>query len=160
MQYMETSNNSLDRRAFFSLVGTSVGAIILTQCLSGCSAPADAVTPSGSTGGSTDTGGKLNLALNLNDAANTKLKQNGGFIYQKGLIIARTKDGGFLAVSQACTHQGTSVQYDATGNRLHCPDHGSNFKNDGSVINGPAASPLKAFKVSFDPNTNILKVTE
>ncbi|UFH53480.1 ubiquinol-cytochrome c reductase iron-sulfur subunit [Spirosoma sp. KNUC1025] len=157
---METSNNSLDRRAFFSLVGTSVGAIILTQCLSGCSAPADTVTPSGSTEGGTNTGGKINLVLNLNESANTKLKQNGGFIYQNGLIIARTKDGGFLAVAQACTHQGTSVQYDATSNRLHCPDHGSNFKNDGSVINGPATSPLKAFKVSFDANTNILKVTE
>lgn len=156
---MNTPSNTLDRRQFFSLVGTSVGAVILSHCLSGCSAAKDDVKPGGTTGSNPGTG-KLNLSLNLNDAANAKLKQNGGFIYQNGLIVARTKDGQFLAVSQACTHAGTTVQYDAANNRIHCPDHGSNFKNDGSVINGPAGSPLKAFNTNFDATTNTLKVTE
>jgi cytochrome b6-f complex iron-sulfur subunit len=153
---MNTFNQTLDRRAFFSLVGTSIGAIVLSNCLSSCSAPADAVAPGPSTGG--NTGGNSGLTLNLNDAANAKLKQNGGFIYKNGLIIARTKDGSFIAVSQVCTHAGVTVEFDAAGNRIHCPGHGSNFKNDGSIINGPAGSPLKAFKTAFDSTTNTLKI--
>lgn len=153
---MKTANQSLDRRTFFSLVGTSIGAIVLSNCLSSCSAPADAVAPTQSTGGTT--GGSTGLSLNLNDAANAKLKQNGGFIYKNGMIIARTKDGSFIAVSQVCTHAGVTVEFDAAGNRIHCSGHGSNFKNDGSVINGPAGSPLKAFKTTFDSTTNTLKI--
>ncbi|GAB3891631.1 Rieske (2Fe-2S) protein [Larkinella knui] len=148
---MKTIHPSLDRRTFFSLVGTSIGAIVLSNCLSSCSAPADGVAPA-------PTGGNTGLTLNLNDAANAKLKQNGGFMYKNGMIIARTKDGSFIAVSQVCTHAGVTVEFDAAGNRIHCPGHGSNFKNDGSVINGPAGSPLKTFKTTFDPTTNTLKI--
>jgi cytochrome b6-f complex iron-sulfur subunit len=76
------------------------------------------------------------------------------------LIIARAKDGTFIAVSQACTHQGTTVDFDLSGNRFHCSNHGSNFGLTGSVINGPATSPLKAFKTKFDTATNVLTITE
>ncbi|GAB3918152.1 ubiquinol-cytochrome c reductase iron-sulfur subunit [Larkinella terrae] len=153
---MKTTHQTLDRRTFFSLVGTSIGAIVLSNCLSSCSAPAEAVSPGPSTGGTT--GGSTGLTLNLNDAANAKLKQNGGFLYKNGMIIARTKDGSFIAVSQVCTHAGVTVEFDAAGNRIHCPGHGSNFKNDGSIINGPAGSPLKAFKTTFDSTSNTLKI--
>lgn len=157
---MDTSPTTLDSRAFFSLVGTSVGTTVLANCLSGCPAASD-VAPSPNPPSPNPTGsGKLNLSLNLNDAANAKLKQNGGFIYQGGLIVARTKDGSFLAVDKACTHVGTAVEYDLEANRLHCSNHGSNFKNDGSVINGPASSPLKVYKTSFDSTTNVLKISE
>ncbi len=148
----------MNRQEFLSRVGIGVGAIVLTHCMTACSSGGDD-TPAPSTPG-TGSGGKTNLSLNLNDAANGALKQNGGFLYKDGVIIARTKDGEFIAVAQACTHQGTTVQFDAAGNRLHCPNHGSNFKIDGSVINGPAGSPLKKFKTSFDAATNTLKVTE
>ncbi|WP_460905776.1 QcrA and Rieske domain-containing protein [Spirosoma areae] len=154
---MTTSPTSLDRRAFFSLVGTSVGAIVLANCMCGCSAASEDTPGPNPTGTGS---GKVNVSLNLNEAANAKLKQNGGFIYLNGLIVARTKDGSFLAVNKACTHAGTSVEYDLAGNRLHCPDHGSNFKNDGSVINGPAGSPLKVYKTSFDGASNVLKINE
>lgn len=125
---METYPTTLDRRAFFSLVGTSIGATVLANCISGCSA-AEQVAPSPNPT-SPNGSGKLNVSLNLNETANVKLKQNGGFIYQGGLIVARPKDGSFLTVDKARTHVGTPVEYDLTTNRLHCPNHESNFKND------------------------------
>ena len=46
-----------------------------------------------------------------------------------------------------CTHQGCIVGSISNG-AIHCPCHGSAFSiKDGSVVNGPAASPLAAIPI-------------
>jgi cytochrome b6-f complex iron-sulfur subunit len=92
----------------------------------------------------------VDFTLNLNDAANSALKTNGGYLYNNGLIVAHTIHGTYIAVSSACTHAGTSVYYDSGSDVFHCPSHGSNFRLDGSVINGPAGSPLATYHTSLN----------
>jgi len=62
------------------------------------------------------------------------------------VCVYRFGDNDYKALLMKCTHQGTELQ--VFGDRLQCPAHGSEFKNNGSVQNGPADSPLRTFNVS------------
>ncbi len=64
---------------------------------------------------------------------------------RRALYVRRLEDGGYLAVSAICTHQGCVVR--STGNGFRCPCHGSAYTRDGRVVNGPATRPLTTFAV-------------
>jgi Rieske Fe-S protein len=54
----------------------------------------------------------------------------------------RNQDGAVTLRSATCTHMGCLVRWNPTENTWDCPCHGSRFKPDGTVISGPAESPL------------------
>lgn len=55
----------------------------------------------------------------------------------------RAPDGELFAVSSVCTHVGCKVHWNSVETSWDCPCHGSRFRPDGSVIEGPALAPLK-----------------
>jgi 3-phenylpropionate/trans-cinnamate dioxygenase ferredoxin reductase component len=59
------------------------------------------------------------------------------------LAVSRDQQGGLQAVSPVCTHMGCIVGWNGGEATWDCPCHGSRFKPDGSVINGPAKKPLE-----------------
>ena len=122
----------MDRKEFLALVGTSVGAIIIGNCLEGCKKQ-NKDQPA------------IDFTLDLTSGANSALSTNGGYLYNSGVIVARTNSGTYIAVSQACTHAGATVIYQAAGNDFYCSSHGSIFSSSGSVNQGPATSSLKQY---------------
>lgn len=62
------------------------------------------------------------------------------------VIIARTGDASFSAVSAVCTHKGATLKYDEKAKLFACPSHGSKFNPDGTNAGGPSKTPLKASK--------------
>lgn len=92
------------------------------------------------------------ITVDLNDAAFASLKTVGGFAYKGDIIIIRTSDSVYIALSKVCTHQGCTVKYNSSSNNLPCPCHGSLYNINGSVINGPAPNPLKNYDVSLSGN--------
>jgi thiosulfate dehydrogenase [quinone] large subunit len=59
------------------------------------------------------------------------------------------KDGStYRAFERACTHQGTSVDWQAGNGDFLCPNHGARFSVTGQVTMGPATTPLRAIEVS------------
>ena len=64
------------------------------------------------------------------------------------ILVWRTK-GGFNGVSITCTHRGSEVHLNAKENTLDCPSHGSRYKTDGTVLEGPAKKPLHAYVVEL-----------
>jgi thiosulfate dehydrogenase [quinone] large subunit len=59
------------------------------------------------------------------------------------------KDGStYRAFERACTHQGTSVDWQAGSGDFLCPNHGARFSVTGQVTMGPATTPLRAIEVS------------
>ncbi len=130
----------MDRKEFLSLLGVGAVAAACSACLGACKT--DTGVPSAPT--------NVDFTLDLTDPANGSLKTNGGYIYKSGVIVARTVAGTYVAVSSTCTHAGGTVYYDAGGNRFHCPVHGSNFATDGTVLNGPAGSPLMRYNTSLN----------
>jgi Rieske Fe-S protein len=55
-----------------------------------------------------------------------------------------------------CTHEGCKVSQVANGT-IDCPCHGSRFSIvDGSVVRGPATSPLRARSITVDGGSVLL----
>ena len=85
-------------------------------------------------------------------AATGEIPVGGGTILaDKEIVITQPTAGKFMAFSAVCTHQGCIVD-EVSGGTINCPCHGSKFKLDGSVSQGPATQPLSArtVKVSGD----------
>jgi glycine/D-amino acid oxidase-like deaminating enzyme/nitrite reductase/ring-hydroxylating ferredoxin subunit len=55
----------------------------------------------------------------------------------------RAPDGELFAVTNVCPHMGCKVHWNSVETSWDCPCHGSRFRPDGTVIEGPALSPLK-----------------
>jgi glycine/D-amino acid oxidase-like deaminating enzyme/nitrite reductase/ring-hydroxylating ferredoxin subunit len=69
----------------------------------------------------------------------------GALIKSEGESLAayRALDGELFAVSPICTHLGCKVHWNNVETSWDCPCHGSRFRPDGTVIEGPAIAPLK-----------------
>ncbi|MCX5972448.1 MAG: Rieske 2Fe-2S domain-containing protein [Chloroflexi bacterium] len=66
-----------------------------------------------------------------------------------GTDAVLVKDGStYRAFERACTHQGTSVDWQPGSGDFLCPNHGARFAATGQVAMGPANTPLRAIEVS------------
>ena len=66
-----------------------------------------------------------------------------------GTDAVLVKDGStYRAFERACTHQGTSVDWQAGSGDFLCPNHGARFAATGQVTMGPANTPLRGIEVS------------
>jgi len=62
------------------------------------------------------------------------------------LLIHQEGEGGYLALSAACTHLGCQVR--PARQALICPCHGSSFSWEGEVLRGPAQQPLPRYRAA------------
>ena len=150
----DTTNetNFISRGDFMKKAGLSIGGILLLNCLQACSDDTE-VTPISP---------RLDFSLDLNQNTNSALRSPNGFlvINSQRVIVVRLANNEFIAVQSNCTHQGVTVAFRANQNDFYCSAHGSSFQLDGTVINGPAGSPLRQYKYSFDVTSNILRIFE
>ncbi len=145
------STTTMHRQEFLQLVGTGIGAILLTRCVAGCAGQAEKdPTPNPSQ--------KVDFTLRLADKVHENLLVKGGYVIVNKVIIAQTKDGEFVAVSANCTHQGTILTYKSTENQFYCPLHLSRFDTLGKAIVGPATLPLTRFAVETNRTTGTIRV--
>jgi Rieske Fe-S protein len=80
----------------------------------------------------------------------------GLIIADPAVVITQPADGEFKAFTAICTHQGCLVS-EVVNNEIICPCHGSKFSaTDGTVINGPAQTPLAPAAVTVDGTSIVL----
>jgi cytochrome b6-f complex iron-sulfur subunit len=96
------------------------------------------------------------LTIDLTEAKYSSLGSAGGSVVEGSIIIINTGSE-YLALSSVCTHNDCTVSYDHGNGNLPCPCHGSVFSTSGSVLNGPADSPLK--KYALTQEGDILTIT-
>ncbi|MFM8913206.1 MAG: ubiquinol-cytochrome c reductase iron-sulfur subunit [Flammeovirgaceae bacterium] len=131
----------MKRAQFIKLVGAGTVACACGQLVSCTSKSTDPAPAS------------LDFTLDLTASANAALNSDGGSVSTQGIIVVRIAAGDFVALSQACTHQGTPVAFQRAANNFLCNNHGSTFSLTGAVTKGPAASPLRKFNTELNGNS-------
>jgi Rieske Fe-S protein len=123
------------RRAALAGAGFAGLAATLAACGGGSS------SSSGSTSGSGQAGNSGNAAL----ASTSEIPVGGGKVFSaEKVVVTQPTAGEFKAFSAVCTHMQCLVDKVASGT-IDCPCHGSEFSvKNGSVVSGPAPSPLPA----------------
>ena len=72
------------------------------------------------------------------------------WLYTHGFILVRNQNQ-LYALSAICTHDHrTQIAGRTGGDKLVCPNHGSQFAQDGTVIRGPARHNLARFAIKVD----------
>jgi len=130
----------MERKEFLKSLGLGGAAIIAVYC-TGCSLNGDnAITPAGN----------VDLTLDLTDPANAALNTDGGFIVTKGLVIARTTNGLYVAVTQVCSHEGhPNVTYLKSSNSFYCNVHGAMYDTSGRGLNSNGRNGLTTYKTEI-----------
>lgn len=180
---METTEKKevLKRGEFLRSLGASSAALMAFYCmgtLTSCSGTEDpgpmtsgGTNTGGSTGGmtgggnastgvtGTTTGGSIDFIVDLNSDTYKSLKTVGEFaIIGDTIVIHTSTANSFVALSKACTHAGTTVQYRKGSNDIFCSNHGSEFNLNGTVKKSPAPAPLTVYRATLSQDGNSLTV--
>lgn len=150
----------MSRGEFLRSLGMGSSALMAFYCMGttlvSCSGKEDDPTPGAVTG--TTTGSGIDFTVNLASNDYKSLKTEGNFSLIGDVIVIALSNDKFVALSKACTHQGNNVRYRKAESDIQCPTHGSEFKLDGAVQKGPAASPLTVYKTTLSADGKTLTV--
>jgi cytochrome b6-f complex iron-sulfur subunit len=131
----------MERRQFLESLGIGAAFVLTATCLQSCKKD--------DTGGTTLPTG-VDFTLNIDDAGNSALKVNGGFVISNGVVVAKDKDGKFVAATQTCSHEGfKQVKFDNTKNEFMCTQHGARFSTLGVGLNSEASKGLTVYKTTL-----------
>ena len=143
--------NRRDSIQKFVLGGTVL--FLAPSVLKSCSK--DSTTDPG--GGNTPPPAGTKITIDLTLPENAALNTAGGSkIVQTILVIF--SGANYVALTSICTHAQNTVGYDSPSGNIICPYHGSQFTTTGSVVNGPAATPLQSYPVSKTGNILTISV--
>ncbi|RYF92075.1 MAG: twin-arginine translocation signal domain-containing protein [Chitinophagaceae bacterium] len=136
----------MNRRSFvknscLACLGIATGSTLLTSCK----------TMLHTSGSLTDDGIKFPLR-DFALSKGTSIKHHAYIIIRNDVLqypicVYRLNETTYSALYMQCSHQGAELQ--ASGDRLTCPAHGSEFDNSGLAKQGPADQSLRSFPTSI-----------
>ena len=154
-----TDEPQRDTRATRRGVLAGVGLAGLAGAISACSSGGSSSSPAG-TGAGAGTGAPAAPAATSPSggsalASTNQIPVGGGMVFSSDkVVVTQPTQGDFKGFSAVCTHMQCTVDQVADGT-IDCPCHGSKFSvKDGSVVSGPAPSPLPAQTIKVT-GTNI-----
>ena len=120
-------------------------------------AQASPTTAAGAAAGTASGSGTASPAGAAALASTSDVPVGGGTILtNQKIVITQPQAGKFEAFTAVCTHLGCTVG-SVSGGTINCPCHGSKFSvTDGSVVNGPAPSPLAPVAIKVE-GTSIVR---
>lgn len=138
----------MNRKDFFRkmAIGGSI-LVVAPMILDSCSKSDDDMTNTPN-----DSGSSNSTIIDLGSSEFSALSAVGGYAYKNNILIVRTGEQMYVALSKICTHQGCTVEYNKNNNTVPCACHGSLFNIDGAVLNGPATASLKKYSTKLEGN--------
>ena len=140
------------RRLVVTTTGTAVAG-----ALAGCGGGATSPSSPTPTAAPTLTGQEARVPLmGIGETVEASLNLVGNLVTP--LAVTRLAATEVVAVSRICTHMGCTVALpSAAGETLDCPCHGSRYRTNGQVVNGPAVRALASFPASIQGNVVVIK---
>ncbi|MEI8055819.1 MAG: Rieske (2Fe-2S) protein [Actinomycetes bacterium] len=149
----DTIASQPNRRTVLSAGGLALAAVAVTTACGSTPAPAIQSPAGGGEASEGQTEGNSEVSAAATPVAagtnvpTSSVPVGGGVILQDpAVVVTQPTAGTFEAFSAICTHAGCAVG-EVTAGQIICPCHGSIYSAvDGSVIQGPAPSPLAPVK--------------
>jgi cytochrome b6-f complex iron-sulfur subunit len=142
----------MERHEFLAKFGISMAAVCAGCSLIGCGSKGNDPSPGGGTPPPAPGSGNV-FSVNLD----TDLQSVGSSKISNGIILVRLAAGvaasAFTAVQVACTHEGTSINYNTNQGIFICPNHGSEFNTSGGVVLWPATSARRNYNQNVAGST-------
>ena len=135
-----------NRREFCQALTIISAASLMQACSGNSTSGSDAPqlsTVNGSISGSTVTV-TVDASSPLNSVGSAALVNTS----RGALLVARTAQNTFTALSATCTHEVCTISGYQSGTYV-CPCHLSEFSTSGTVVRGPATRPLTPYATNF-----------
>ena len=152
----DTTRRALLVRSGLAGIGLAGLAATVTACGGGSGSSTTSMGSSGS-GSSGATGGSPSAAASSGGSSGggtalgpaSDVPVGGGKVFTSAqVVVTQPSAGEYKAFTAVCTHALCFVDQVANGT-IDCPCHGSRFSaRDGSVVTGPASSPLASKSIS------------
>ena len=137
MERME-ENSTLRRRFIDYLLGTSLGAVVLSILYPILRFLVPPEIPE-------------STQSSVVAAKTSELKPNSGMVFQFGSepgIVIETPQGDIRAFSAVCTHLSCTVQYRSDLQQIWCACHNGHYDLNGKNVSGPPPRPLTRYTVN------------
>ncbi|WP_183093661.1 Rieske (2Fe-2S) protein [Nocardioides stalactiti] len=143
------------RQAITGAATVGVGVPLLAACgddgsdpKADASDPATSSAPQPSTDAPSDTGAPTSDPPAGGGISTSDVPVGGGIVVvEESVVVTQPTEGEFKAFTAVCTHAGCLVARVST--EIECDCHGSRYSiEDGSVVGGPAPTPLGEFTVT------------
>lgn len=128
----------MTRKEFLSTLGLGAGFVLTATCLGSCDS-----------GAATD----VNFEVDLQDAANSALLNNGGYVVTNSIVVAKTTTGDYVAATVICSHE-QKRKITLKNDEWYCTDHAARFDLNGDGLNSKGSKGLAIYNVEkIDENT-------
>ncbi len=93
------------------------------------------------------------------------IEQNGRILQtladdKKVLVVRDPNNTDTLhALNPICSHQGCPVDWKQDSQNIFCACHGSTYKTDGTVVKGPASTPLESYEIKVEGDAILVKTS-
>lgn len=126
----------MNRKEFLSTLGLGAAFVLTSTCLGSCAK--ESLTPR------TD----VDFTLDLTAPANSNLLNNGGYIIQDRVVVAKTMTGEYVAATQICSHEDLS-KIIFKNNEWFCTEHDARFGVNGNGLNSEASKGLATYQTEL-----------